>query len=377
MCLLLLILVFTNILAVGQTRKCYKTSSGGVIRTLRSQYGKDDPVLYVPVVIHVVYSTEEQNISYTQILSQLDALNQDFRRTNADTVNTLPSFKSLGADAKIEFFLPDVGNSRERGVLRIPTSHAPFAGAAIHYSDTGGSNAMDTRQFLNIWVAELAGEVFGYSNNSLISSTAEEGIVIDYRYFGTIGTTSPPFDKGRTLTHEIGHWLGLAHPWSSDGCGDGDGIADTPWQEKPSFGCDLNKESCGSLDMVQNFMDLSEDACMNLFTTGQVSVMRNTLLTYKAGLVREEILLTASQVALDTKFTIYPNPTHGSFMILYGLSSSARILSMADSSGKKIGFSAYYENDMIRIEPAGGMTGLFFLEMEFNSVYVTKRVILN
>ena len=375
--LILLIPGFINWVAIGQERKCDYSASARAKSLASTRLETNDPVLYVPVVIHIVYSTEEQNISYGQILSQLNALNHDFRRTSADTVITLPLFKDLASDTKIEFFLAEEVGSPEKGVLRIPTSHGPFHGSDIHQSEAGGSDAIDTKLFLNIWVAELAGEVFGYSRYESGAPLSEEGIVIDFRYFGTMGTVSAPFDKGRTLTHEAGHWLGLAHPWGAEGCGDGDGIADTPWQESPSFGCNLNKETCGSPDMVQNFMDLSDDNCMNLFTAGQANLMRTTLLTQKAGLAREGILLSTNKSLSGTEVSIYPNPTRGTFTIRHNPEVFTRLIQVTDETGKGVGFNVYYEKNMIRVDPIEKQSGLIFLEIQSNSIFRTKRVILN
>jgi len=245
----------------------------------------------ISLVFHIVYNTDEQNISDAQIYSQIISLKADFLRENADTVNTLDIFKSVAASANITFYpaLNDPQGGLTGGITRTQTSHGTFANSDIHYTSKGGSDPWPTDRYLNIWVCDLPEGTFGFTaqNNSV-----ENGVVIDYRYLGNMGTVSAPFDKGRTLTHELGHWFGLKHPWgAAGGCLDDDGLADTPQQEGPSSGCDLDRVSCGHLNMVQNFMDTSDDGCMNLFTRDQVALMRKNLFADHNELIQEIIVL--------------------------------------------------------------------------------------
>lgn len=251
-------------------------------RTAAEDAGAD---VYLPVVIHVLYRMAEQNITDAQVQSQLRVFNEDFNRRNADTTQTLSVFQRVAASARIHFYLVKVN--------RVATTHGPFANDDVHYSDRGGADAWDASQYLNVWVCDLTDGVFGYGTPPG-TAPEKDGIVIDYQYFGRTGTVAAPYDKGRTATHEAGHWLGLKHPWGDvGGCGDDDGIDDTPAQESGSHGCQLDRTSCGGLNMVQNFMDLSYDGCMNLFTKGQCAVMRRVLFEQRAGLIHDAGVVTA------------------------------------------------------------------------------------
>jgi hypothetical protein len=247
--------------------------------------GADDKgqKIFIPIVVHVVYSTGQQNISNEQIVSQVEILTEDFTRQNPDTVNTLAVFKQLAGNPKIAFYLAvqDVNGNSTDGITRTPTAHGPFANDDIHFTDRGGKSGWPAANYLNIWVCDLADGVFGFAS-PIGSNPFTEGVVIDYKFFGSLGSVAPPYNKGRTATHEIGHWMGLKHLWgSSGGCNDDDGIVDTPMQAGPSAGCNLSRTSCGNLNMVQNYMDNSTDDCMNFFTKGQVTEMRKNIFAYR------------------------------------------------------------------------------------------------
>jgi Pregnancy-associated plasma protein-A/Secretion system C-terminal sorting domain len=237
-------------------------------------------IITVPVVVHVLYNVSDQNISDAQVLSQITSLNNDFRRLNADTVNTPAPFKSVAADARIQFCLAktDPNGNYTTGIIRKYTTQTTFlADDEMKFDSTGGDNAWDRTKYLNIWVCNLFGRVLGYA--VMPGGPANtDGIVIQYDAFGTIGNVIYPFNDGRTTTHEIGHWLGLRHVWGDAICGD-DGIADTPPQETYSTGCPTfpRTSSCSINpygDMFMNYMDFTNDACMNMFTHDQVLEMR-------------------------------------------------------------------------------------------------------
>lgn len=282
-----------------------------------------DEVIVVPVVIHLLYHTSSQNINDKQILSQLTVLNNDYRRLNADAINTPAPFKSVAADTRIVFCLAKVDPDGQytSGIIRKYTSTDFFlSDDAMKYSSKGGDDAWDSKKYLNIWVCNLFGRTLGYS--VMPGSPADkDGIVIQFDVFGTTGNVTAPFNKGRTVTHEIGHWLGLKHLWGDASCGD-DNIADTPPQETSSVGCPsfprTSKCSVNSYgDMFMNFMDFTDDACMNMFTQGQKTEMRSL---FAAGGLRNSFLNSSvcdSSLAQggplpnDTaalSISVYPNP---------------------------------------------------------------------
>jgi len=243
------------------------------------------PIITIPTVVHIVHNNATQNISDAQILSQIQALNADFRRQNLDAVNTPPEFLALAADIEIEFCLATVDPSgfATTGITRTPTSTNFFTlNDDIKANATGGQNPWNTSDYLNIWVGPLGGGLLGYAQFPGLNPITD-GVVIDFQAFGTIGTATPPFDLGRTATHELGHWLNLRHIWGDGDCTVDDGVADTPLAAGPNFsslpcthpGANSCIEAVGDLpDMFQNFMDFSDDACMNLFTLGQRDRMR-------------------------------------------------------------------------------------------------------
>src|SRR6185312_8926897 len=284
-------------------------------------------VIVVPVVFHVLYNTSVQNISDQQVLSQLTVLNNDYRRLNADAINTPAPFKSVAADARIVFCLAkvDPGGKYTTGIIHKRTSSDLFlSDDEMKFSSTGGDDAWDSKKYLNVWVCNLFGRTLGYA--VMPGGPAEkDGVVIQYTAFGTIGTAIAPFDKGRTTTHEIGHWLGLKHLWGDAECGD-DGIADTPPQESSNSNCasfpHLSSCSINSYgDMFMDFMDFTDDACMNMFTQGQKNEMRSlfALGNFRNSFLNSSVcdssqaeggLLPADSSAISNKITIsiYPNP---------------------------------------------------------------------
>lgn len=284
----------------------------------------EDEVLKVRVVVHVVYSTPDQNISDAQVYSQLDVLNRDYRRKNADTTQTLAIFKPIAADPRIEFYLAkeDEQGNPTSGITRTATTHGPFGNADIHATAKGGKTPWNSDTFLNIWICNLAPSALGYGT-APGTPPDRDGVVVQYQQVGTLGTVIAPYTKGRTVTHEIGHWLGLKHLWGLvGGCQDDDGIADTPPQESASGGCQLERVSCGGRNMVQNYMDYSDDACLNLFTEGQKFLMRQTIRQVRANVLDPN----ASPIVLGNKkelkhpvVDIFPNPSpDGHFYIRRG-----------------------------------------------------------
>jgi hypothetical protein len=242
----------------------------------------DRALVTIPVVVHVVYNTTAENISDAQIQSQITVLNQDFRRLNADVANTPSAFSNLVGDANIEFCLAttDPNGNPTNGVLRVPTSATSFStNNTVKSSTSGGSNAWNASRYLNMWVCDISGSILGYAQFPG-GSASTDGVVIDYQYFGTNGTATAPFNKGRTATHEVGHWLNLFHIWGDDGtgCTGSDQVTDTPNAAGSNVGCPaFPRVTCSNGpngDMFMNYMDYTDDACMYMFSNGQVARMQ-------------------------------------------------------------------------------------------------------
>ncbi len=237
---------------------------------------RSSTVIQIPVVVHVLYRVASENISDAQILTQIQVLNEDFRRLNADASQTLSQFQGVAADAEIEFCLASIApnGTSTNGITRTSTTKTTFGtNNSVKFNAQGGKDAWTTSQYLNIWVCNIGGGILGYAQFPG-GAASTDGVVCDYRYFGTTGTATAPFNKGRTATHEVGHWLNLRHIWGDGNCSVDDFVADTPVSSSPNYACPLSTVKCSSLDMVQNYMDYTDDACMNIYTAGQKVRMR-------------------------------------------------------------------------------------------------------
>lgn len=279
-------------------------------------------VISIPVVVHVIYNNLVENITDQQIQSQIDVLNQDFRRQNADLSSVPARFRGFSMDTRIEFCLASVDPDSlgTTGITRTSSSHGPFdpSDEDMKFDNQGGHDVWDRDRYLNFWICDLSGGVLGYAQFPGLGATTD-GVVIDYQYFGTMGTATPPFNLGRTATHEVGHWLNLRHIWGDDGgaCTGTDQCGDTPNQAGSNFGCPSNDpSSCSNEgfggDMYVNYMDYSDDACLSMFTYHQHLRMQNTLFGSRASLQNSSgcNLSVAGQAAVspELKLEVFPNP---------------------------------------------------------------------
>ena len=285
-------------------------------------------IITIPVVVHVLFNNEIQNISTRQILSQLEVLNSDFRLLNADRSLVPAAFKARAADSRIMFCLAqiDPDGRPTNGIRRKFTGKSFFlADDGVKFNAAGGDAAWDSEQYLNIWVCRIFGRTLGYATPPG-GDPAKDGVVINFDVFGNEGPVKTGFEKGRTTTHEVAHWLGLNHIWGDASCGD-DGIFDTPTQKSYNYGCPVfpNLSTCSpddNGDMFMNYMDLTDDACMNMFSIGQKNKMRSSfamngkrnymLRSYKC----DSSLATGAPLPQDSLpvvavvdvITIFPNP---------------------------------------------------------------------
>lgn len=236
-------------------------------------------VVNIPVVVHVLYNTTSQNITDAQIKSQIDVLNEDFRKLNADRTSVPSAFSGLAADVEVTFCLASKSPSgaSTTGIVRKSTTKISFSSDdAMKYTSQGGDDAWSSSQYLNLWVCNLGGGLLGYAQFPG-GPAATDGVVCLYSAFGRTGTLSAPYNKGRTATHEVGHWLNLRHIWGDASCGS-DLVTDTPTQQTSNGGCPAYPhKTCSNTtsgDMFMNYMDYTNDACMYMFSTGQKTRMR-------------------------------------------------------------------------------------------------------
>ena len=242
-------------------------------------------VVTIPVVVHVVYKTAAENVSDAQIQSQIAILNADFRKLNADVTKVPAAFQSLVADSEVEFCLAKTSptGAATTGINRVATTKRSFStNNGVKTASGGGVAPWNTTQYLNLWVCTLSNNVLGYAQFPG-GSAATDGVVILNKAFGSTGTAAAPFNKGRTATHEVGHWLNLRHIWGDDSgaCTGSDLVSDTPNQAAQNYGCPApTKASCSNGgDMHMNYMDYTDDACMYMFSAGQKARMQATLVS--------------------------------------------------------------------------------------------------
>jgi hypothetical protein len=217
----------------------------------------------IPVWVTVVYSNSQENISAAQVQSQIDVMNADFRAQNSDASNTPSEFADLVADSEVQFTLA--------GVRRYSTTTTQW-GTNDAVKEQYPPVTPDTH--LNIWVCNIGGGILGYAQFPG-GPAATDGVVVGSNYFGDTGYVSAPYDKGRTVTHEVGHYLNLRHIWGDGQCKQDDFVNDTPESNGPNFGCpSYPTVNCRSNDMTMNYMDYTYDTCMYMFSEGQKSRLR-------------------------------------------------------------------------------------------------------
>jgi hypothetical protein len=244
-------------------------------------------VITIPVVVHIVYNTNDYDISDAVVQSQIDALNRDYRMLNADISGTPAAFAGLTADARIQFQLAarDPTCQPTTGITRTSTSVASFDifnTDTVKATATGGIDPWPTDRYLNIWVCK--GQANQLGRGTFPGTPANiDGLIIVTEAFGTTGPLLfSSFNLGRTATHEIGHYFDLHHLWGDvSDCSGTDFVADTPNQQNPNYGCPTFPHvSCSNGpngDMFMNFMDYTDDRCMFMFTAGQAARMEAAL----------------------------------------------------------------------------------------------------
>ncbi len=241
-----------------------------------------DDLIIIPIVFHIIHFNGPENISNDQIYNAVEVLNRDFRALNEDQSQVVDAFTDIIADVEIEFRLAkkDPYGNCHPGITRT-VSQLTFEGE----DDVKNLVSWPRDMYLNVWVCEDAAGAAGYAylpgsvNNW--GNAWLDGIVIQNSYTGAIGTSNT--FRSRTLTHEVGHWLNLRHLWGGSNtpgepgnCDADDNVDDTPL----SMGwttCNVEGESCGSLDNVQNYMEYSY--CGRMFTEGQKTRMRSSALS--------------------------------------------------------------------------------------------------
>ena len=267
----------------------------------------------IPVVVHILYNNDEQNISDERVYSQIDVLNQDYNALNINLDNIPDDFQGVIADVGFSFCLvqKDLNGNSFSGINRVYTEVESFnmSDDAMKKSDEGGVDAWDSENYLNFWVCNLSGNLLGFATMPGDVSAELDGVVVDYEYFGVDLSSSSPYNLGRTATHEVGHYFNLEHTFYA-GCSDWDSCDDTPSISSPTYGCpEFPQESCNSIDMTMNYMDYTNDACMHMFTSCQAELMIDALLTYRPNLITDaDCSVSIDENIYNNDIFIHPNP---------------------------------------------------------------------
>ena len=350
-------------------------------------------IITIPVVVHVVYQNEEENISDLLIQSQIEVINEDFRMLN-NNVQAIPSeFKSLAADIEIEFCLASVDPEglTTSGITRTLTEIDCIANILevkenqkpnLFYDYLGGVNAWDTERYLNIWIGNTCGRFLG-ATPSPPPNPKEDGVVIDYQFTGNQcqSDSSAPYNLGRTATHEIGHYFNLYHPWKG-ACDDlnGDYVDDTPAQEKEYLGCPAYPQhSCGDSDMYMNFMNYVDDRCMSMFSEGQKMRMLAILDGPREGLKESEGCAWLAQELPfdDNAIVIYPNPAQQCIHIDFNATIEGDVIvELKDAVGRLIFRDIESGRSFRSIDATKLSNGVYFLTFEAGKRLIIKKVLV-
>lgn len=247
----------------------------------------DRAVVTIPVVFHIIHNGDAvgsgENVSDTYINAQLDQLNKDFRKLNSDA-SLIPSlFAGVAADAEIQFCLAQrtPAGAATTGINRLNQGQASWTMNQIE-SSLKPSTIWDRNKYLNLWTVVFGGSDAGTLGYAQFPGGAAntDGVVLLYSSLGSTAVTNPAggaYGKGRTCTHEVGHWLNLRHIWGDATCGS-DLVSDTPTHNTANYGCPTypHASTCSGAptEMTMNYMDYTDDACMYMFSAGQKTRMQ-------------------------------------------------------------------------------------------------------
>jgi hypothetical protein len=328
------------------------------------------------VVVHIVYRFDEHNLSDEVIFEQIDWINRDFNGENEDLVDVPARFEKYIGHPGIQFCLADTdpnGNPSD-GITRTFTT-IPDIGSmkevdgrrSIKHDDTGGIDAWNIDKYVNIWVgarSDVVGDATFPRDEEIPLN--EDGIVIRHSAFGRHSSSQRKFNRGRTLTHEMGHYFNLLHLFGSEtGCNSaGDFVDDTPTQSGPYFDCPngTSTVSCGSPDMESNFMNFRDDVCMNFFTKGQSLRMLQSLFTHRYDLLTSGICSNETVLPPDPLSVASIRTTdHNIIVGLRALFGYEYRLFLYDAMGREVWISDTNPRHSYEIDP--GPPGIYFLSL--------------
>lgn len=375
-------------------------------RAAKAGQKSGNAILTIPVVVHVIHNGDaygvNENISDEQVISQITVLNQDYRRM-FDT----PGYNEIeeGADTQIEFCLAQIDQFGEptNGITRENKFQESWGRTEIE-NTLKFDTQWDPEKYLNIWVCNFGSDlngILGYAQFPQSSTlqglsgpyiSYNDGVIIGYKYFGSKdlcanGTYQAPYNKGRTATHEVGHFLGLRHIWGDEEngqCNSTDYCNDTPYAAEANYGCMSGIDSCpnkSGSDMVNNYMDYSNDTCMDVFTQNQAERM----ITVLENAVRRKNLLTSGVCGLATtadfqllqETNIYPNPTQNELNITVGNGDLPDSYVIYNSIGQVVANVKVSSQASLTINTSGYANGIYIMKVYKGSETKTLKFIKN
>jgi hypothetical protein len=377
----------------------------------------------VPVVFHIVLDSDylklmDASTIADRVNSQMEVLNEDYNRGNADSTLIPSVFKSLYGDAAIHFGLArvDPNGNATPGWEVVMTNKTGFElnnddpGGNGKYTDSGGADAWDVTKYINVWVVNFLvngspSTTIGLTIMPSWTGTAsgdypknEMGVMLRYDAWGRRSSSSENFfaniDQGRTLTHEMGHFFEMIHIWGDDGglCpgsgGKDDGMADTPPQADATYGCPSfpKFDACtnsGTGIMFMNYMDYTDDACMYMFTNDQVTMMRSQLdpTGESYSLTQHPELLAVPDVPAisASNLSIYPNPTTGKINLTFAPApKDLQAVSVVNILGQKVWEKSINKQQIsiLNIDLSGMTKGIYFVECQYSSGKDVRKIML-
>lgn len=327
----------------------------------------------IPVVFHILWHDESENVNDALIFSQLEALNRDFNEQNEDIDKIPNEFKDKIGNVGIHFCLALKGD--EIGIIRKQVTIPEFGTSDdLFYTNRGGSDAWDSDKYLNIWIVNTGTVIAGYGTYPLQTPPEKSGVVVHPKYFGI--NNHQKYGKGRIVVHEVGHYLGLKHPWGDDNnCETDDEIEDTPPQKKGYTGCPVYpKKGCSNSEMFMTFMDYVDDDCMYMFTKGQKERMIYTIENYRKGLMSANSFCTLNNSKKAYKFNLYPNPFNDFFTLFFEETYQDFVtIEIFDMLGKKVYSEKRFLQEKLLFTPSNLSKGLYFLKIKDQSIKLIKQ----
>jgi hypothetical protein len=357
-----------------------------------------DTIYHVQLVFHVLYTSPQENIPDSVIYSQVEVLNEDYRRLNADTALTRDIFKPFAGDARIDFHLAtiDPDGNPTTGITRT-AGHPQFG--LYSTSDNmksdalGGKDPWPTDRYVNVWVCNLffGLGVLGYSYppdnapnwpTGSTSDSAKQGVVLHYPAVGR--NYSAPIDPtvagGKSLTHELGHYFGLRHIWGDGDCSMDDGLDDTPGADAAhQQTCDTTVNTCVDSpidypDMIENYMDYSDDRCLNMFTHEQIGIMRAMLQTSRAGVAAIEVETGIREEDNLALVELFPNPSKGTIQLNVKVKNGKTFgYEILNAIGEKLKSENGLANNKYQIDLSAQPSGIYFAKITCDGQTVSKR----